>query len=648
MKAGRLLTPFISPAKGIADVPGSKSLTNRALICAGLADGTSVIKNFLMADDTEAMIAALKDLGVLVIADENGGSLRVTGLSGPPAISDIAINARLSGTTSRFIVPAVAAGRGKFTISGEAPLMRRPFHDQIVALRSLGANISELGEAGCLPLKVDANGLEGGTIHVSGEKSSQFASGILMAAPLMKNGLTLHLEGAVVSRPYIELTLDVMRRFGAEISNPADGTYVVSPTGYQPADYYVEPDASAASYMFAAAAITGGTVRVNGLSRSSKQGDIKFVDVLEDIGATVHSGDTFLEVSGGPLSGGKFDLKDFSDTAQTLAAVAVFASAPIEIEGIGFIKAKETDRIEAMATELERCGVVVNRSQNGMVINPNQWALRSAQVETYDDHRMAMSMSLLSLRVSGIEILDPECVDKTFPKFFEVLESLRDNNDFFSGTTPVIAIDGPAGAGKSTIAKLLAEHLGVPHFDTGAMYRAVTLACLDEGLDVENAQAVALIAKKIEIKVGSRVQVDGVDVSERIRGIEVGQNVSAVAANSLVRTILVERQRRWAIESGGGVMEGRDIGTAVFPDAALKIFLTATVDVRAKRRFDEKSDQSLEQVKKEILSRDETDSSRQDSPLRIAANAVIVDTSNSTIGRTVELLGMLFRSEVTQ
>ena len=199
-----------------------------------------------------------------------------------------------------------------------------------------------------------------------------------------------------------------MRRFGAEISNPTGGTYVVSPTGYKPANYRVEPDASAASYMFAAAAITGGRVRVNGLSRSSKQGDIEFVDVLENLGATVHSGETFLEVAGGSLSGGKFDLKDFSDTAQTLAAVAAFASAPIEIEGIGFIKAKETDRIEAMATELERCGVAVERSQNGMVINPNQWALRSAQVETYNDHRMAMSMSLLSLRGSGIEIIDPE------------------------------------------------------------------------------------------------------------------------------------------------------------------------------------------------------------------------------------------------
>ena len=648
MKTGRLLTPFVSPARGVADVPGSKSLTNRALICASLANGTSVIENFLMADDTGAMIAALQNLGVSVIAHKNGRSLQVGGLSGPPDVSNVSINARLSGTTSRFIIPAVAVGRGKFTISGEAPLMRRPFHDQIVALRSLGANSTELGAADCLPLEVDANGLDGGTIYVNAEKSSQFASGLLMAAPLMKNGLTLHLEGAVVSRPYIDLTLEVMRKFGAEILNPADGTYVVSPTGYQPANYQVEPDASAASYMFAAAAITGGKVRVNGLSRSSKQGDIKFVDVLENLGATVNSGDTFLEVAGGSLSGGKFDLNDFSDTAQTLAAVAAFASAPIEIEGIGFIKAKETDRIEAMATELARCGVAVDQSQNGMVINPNQWALRSAQVETYDDHRMAMSMSLLSLRVSGIEIIDPECVDKTFPKFFEVLESLRETKDVSSETTPVIAIDGPAGAGKSTIAKLLAEHLGVPHFDTGAMYRAVTLACLDAGLDVGNVEAVALLAEKIEITVGSRVQVDGVDVSERIRGIEVGQNVSAVAANSLVRKILVERQRRWAIEAGGGVMEGRDIGTAVFPDAALKIFLTATVDVRAKRRFGESSDQSLEQVKNEILSRDETDSSRQDSPLRIAANAVIVDTSNSTIAKTVEVLGMLFHSEVSQ
>ena len=643
--SGRLIRPFTGPARGVAPLPGSKSHTNRALICAALAEGDSVLDGVLFADDTEAMLEALGVLGVGLDTDRTLHRVHVVGLGGGPDVDTARVDARLSGTTSRFVLPFAAVGRGTVTVDGRGAMRERPFDDQLEALRRLGAVISELGSPGCLPLEVEASGLAGGEVAMPGAVSSQFASGLLLAAPAMRHGLRLGLEGDVVSRPYLDLTVDVMRGFGAEVSTPDDRTFEVAPTGYRGATIQIEPDASAASYFLAAAAITGGTVRIDGLDRTSRQGDVAFADVLAQMGAGVTWGDGYVELTGGRLKGGVYDLRHFSDTAQTLAAVAVFADGPVEITGIGFIRRKETDRIHAMVTELQRCGVDVEELADGMRITPEIGRLHGAAIQTYDDHRMAMAMTLVGLRVPGVEILDPDCVAKTFPDFYDAIEAIRPPAAG-AGAVTVVAIDGPAGAGKSTVAKALAEELDLPHFDTGAMYRAVAAAALRAGVAVDNAAAVASIAREMQLDIGERVLLDGVDATTEIRSPAVNRSVSIVAANPEVREILVARQRVWARELGGGVMEGRDIGTTVFPDAVLKAYLTARPEVRARRRHDEGSSQTLEEIAADIARRDRIDSERSDSPLQAAPGAVVVDTSELTLPQVVEQLAALFRSAV--
>jgi 3-phosphoshikimate 1-carboxyvinyltransferase len=468
----------------------------------------------------------------------------------------------------------------------------------------------------------------------------------MLAAPLYVGGLTIELIDRPISRPYLDLTIKVMNDFGVTVEQPDKSTYVVRQGRYSATDMEIEPDASAASYFFAAAAITQGKVKVNGLHRESCQGDVQFVDVLEKLGAKVTWTDNSIEVQGEHLDGGTFDLRDFSDTAQTLASVAAFADSEIEIKGIGFIRAKETDRIAAIVSELTKCGVEVIETSDGLIIRPDKWGLTGASIETYDDHRMAMSMSLLGLRVPQIEIRNPDCVAKTFPDFFSVLESLRPAGVQRTDVVAVAAIDGPAGSGKSTVARSLAIELGLPHFDTGAMYRAVAVAALRQVVDVSDPEAIAALAKTVDIKIDDRTIVDGIDATEEIRSAEVSQLVSVVAANPDVRRILVPRQRQWATELGGGVMEGRDIGTEVFPDAIFKVFLTADLHVRAKRRFEESADQSLADVLQDLKRRDHVDSTRDDSPLQVAPGSVIFDTSNMTVEAAVSELATMFRSRV--
>ena len=644
MTEGVRMRPFTAPARGVAQLPGSKSHVNRAVVCAGLAEGSTHLTGVLFADDTHAMIDTITAFGATVVADPDARTLLIDGVGGRPEAS-ARIDARMSGTTSRFALPVAAAGRARVTIDGSAQLRERPFGHQIDALRSLGARIDELGESGHLPLDVDGTELSGGTVTLPGELSSQFTSGLLLAAPLFSGRVTIELAGDIVSRPYLDLTVDVMSDFGIEVGRPDDRTFVVEPGTYRAADLSIEPDASAASYFLAAAAITGGSVRVDALDRTSRQGDVEFADVLAQMGAEVRWGDGFIEVTGGRLRGGTYDLRHFSDTAQTLAVVAVFADTPVEITGIGFIRRKETDRIEAVATELRRCGVDVDVTDDGWVIRPDVGRLRGGAVQTYEDHRMAMSMALLGLRVPGIDILDPGCVSKTFPDFFEALEALRPRVESAPPVT-VVAIDGPAGAGKSTVARLLATALDLPHFDTGAMYRAVAAAALRAGIDPNDAPRVAGVAATMDLRLGERVILDGVDATDEIRSAPVTQAVSAVAANSDVRRILVERQRVWAAELGGGVMEGRDIGTVVFPNAVLKAYLTASSEVRARRRHEEGSPQSLEEIAADIARRDRIDSSREDSPLQAAPGAIVLDTSELTLDEVVAQLAELFGSAV--
>jgi 3-phosphoshikimate 1-carboxyvinyltransferase len=371
------------------------------------------------------MLEGLRRLGAGLEVDREGRRVRVRGLGGGPTAPSAAIDARLSGTTARFLLPVLALGRGRYRLDGAPPLRARPMAEAVVALRALGARVVEHGEPGALPLEV-AGPMRGiaGALGVRGDVSSQFLSGLLLAGPYVPGGLRLVVEGPLVSVPYVEMTLAVMRAFGVGVARPAATAYEVPERRYRATTHRIEPDASAASYLFAAGAICAGRVRVEGLGSSSLQGDVRFVDVLERMGAEVRREDDALEVTGtGRLSGVEVDLRDLSDTAPTLAVTAVFADSPTEVRGIGFIRRKETDRIAAVVTELRRCGIDAEETADGFVVHPG--TPRPATVATYGDHRMAMSFALLGLRVPGIRIADPGCVDKTFPDYWETLEALR-------------------------------------------------------------------------------------------------------------------------------------------------------------------------------------------------------------------------------
>ncbi|MFI6262914.1 3-phosphoshikimate 1-carboxyvinyltransferase [Micromonospora sp. NPDC051006] len=413
------VSPLPTPPDTSVRPPGSKSITNRALLCASLAPGRSTLTGTLFADDTRAMLDAVTARGAVVVADEASSTVTVTGVDPRTSAGASTVDARRSGTTSRFILPAAALSPHRTVVDGTPQLRARPFGPVIEALRHLGATVEELERPGFLPVAV-AGPIRGGHVQLPGHLSSQFLSGLLMAGPLMRDGLDVELTSPLVSVPYLKMTLAVMAAFGVD----ADGLSVPPGGSYRPTDFAIEPDASAASYFLAAAAITGGRITVEGLGATSLQGDVAFADVLERMGARVERAPNQLTVIGtGALRGIDVDMTDISDTAQTLAAVAVFADAPTRIRGIGFIRGKETDRIGATVTELRRAGIDATEHDDGFTVCPG--TPTPTRFATYEDHRMAMSLSLVGLRTPGIEIADPGCVAKTYPGFFRDLARLR-------------------------------------------------------------------------------------------------------------------------------------------------------------------------------------------------------------------------------
>jgi 3-phosphoshikimate 1-carboxyvinyltransferase len=411
--------PLAHPPDADVTVPGSKSLTNRALVAALLADGTSTITNVLDADDTGGMLDAITVLGARVRRE--GLTVLVDGTAGRIAPGPRTLDARQAGTTARFLPPVLTLGSGAYRVDADAAMRARPMAPLIGALRQLGAVVDEHGEPGHLPFTVVApeGGVRADAVELPGDVSSQFLSGLLLAAPCMPGGLRIRLTTDLVSAPYVDMTLAVMDAFGV------DGTIErVAHQSYRASTFAVEPDATAASYFLAAAALTGGRVRVAGLGAGSVQGDVVFADVLREMGADVSIDDDGVEVRGtGELHGVEVDMGDISDTAQTLAAIAPFADTYTRITGIGFIRGKETDRVGNVVAELRRCGVEATEEDDGIVIEPG--APHGALVRTYGDHRMAMSFALIGLVVDGIEIDDPGCVAKTFPGYWEALEGLR-------------------------------------------------------------------------------------------------------------------------------------------------------------------------------------------------------------------------------
>ncbi|CAB4540938.1 unannotated protein [freshwater metagenome] len=417
--------PLTQPFEVEFRPPGSKSITNRALICAALARGTSTLTGALFAEDTEAMVRCLTALGVGIHTEPSAQRITVEGVRGAPVVQGAVLDAGLSGTTSRFVAPVAALGQSTVVLDGAAPLRLRPMGEMFDALSALGCVLLPLGEPGHLPVQIEAQGLAGGSIQLRGDVSSQFLSGLLLAAPEMDEGLRVEMVGDLVSQPYVEMTLKVMEAFGAQTAHDQYQSLSVQPTSYRAvSEFSVEPDASAASYFFAAAALLGGSVQIEGLGTQSLQGDLGFVEVLERMGAQVTRTATSTRVVGtGVLRGIDVNMAEMSDTAQTLAAIAPFADSPTRVTGIGFIRAKETDRIAAVVTELQRLGVDAVQEPDGFLIHPG--LPQPGVVQTYQDHRMAMSFALIGLRIPGIHIADPDCVAKTYPTFWNELERLR-------------------------------------------------------------------------------------------------------------------------------------------------------------------------------------------------------------------------------
>jgi 3-phosphoshikimate 1-carboxyvinyltransferase len=411
------------PLNRVIRPPGSKSITNRALVCAALADGRSTLVGALDSEDTQVMIAALVELGISIDADAAAHTLAVEGCGGrlPAARADLYV--ANSGTTVRFLTALLALGRGTFRLDGTPRMRERPIDDLIVSLHQLGVRIESEGNNGCPPVVIRANGLPGGHATIRGDVSSQFLSGLLMAAPYADQPVELTIHGALVSQPYVRMTLGVMSSFGVSLG-ASDLTQFTIPAGrYRGRRYEIEPDASAASYFWAAAAIAGGEMTVEGLTRASLQGDVAFVDVLAKMGCTVTETTQGITVrKGQALRGIEVDMNSISDTVQTLAAVALFADGPTTITGVGHIRHKETDRLAALATELSKLGADVEQRADGLRIASGR--LRGATIDTYEDHRMAMSMALVGLWVPGVVIRNPGCTAKTYPAFFADLERL--------------------------------------------------------------------------------------------------------------------------------------------------------------------------------------------------------------------------------
>ena len=426
------IASIFQPLHATVRVPGSKSLTNRALLVASLAEGTTVLTNALYSDDSYYFAQALQKLGFEIDIDPARSKMTITGLGGriPAKMAELFIGN--AGTAARFLTALLTLGNGEYILDGDARMRERPIEDLVSALRQLGAKIVNLQSSTadqktiCPPIKILASGLPGGRAEIAGNVSSQFLSGLLMVAPYARKRTELVVITELNSKPYVDLSLSVMSDFGVDVTRQGYEHFLIRPDHYQPKSIYaIESDASAASYFFAAPAILGGRVRVENISRRSKQGDIAFLNILEQMGCTVTEGEEYIEVTGSAsLHGVDVDMRDISDTAQTLAVIAPFVSSPTRIRGIGFVRAKESDRISDTCAELTRLGVAVQEHSDGMTILPCA-AIHPGYIHTYNDHRMAMAFALVGLRVPGISIENPACVSKTFPDFFNVLETLR-------------------------------------------------------------------------------------------------------------------------------------------------------------------------------------------------------------------------------
>jgi len=402
--------------------PGSKSLTNRALPIAAMASGRSVLNGVLDSDDTRVMIESLNRVGVSVSHDASSSCAVIEGVGGliPTQKADLFIGN--SGTTIRFLTAVLAVAGGDYVLDGIPRMRQRPIGPLVDALQMLHLNVETDSPGGCPPVRISTQRSRGGTVRIKGNLSSQYLSGLMMAAPLAAQDTVIEIDGSLISRPYVEMTKRVMESFGVgvEVDQQFGRFEIGGGQTYQTSDYQIEPDASSASYFWAVAAICGGSATVLGLDERSLQGDVGFVNCLQQMGCGVEWGQGQVTVRGPAKRGIDIDMSNVSDTVQTLAAVALFVEGPTNVRNIAHNRVKETDRIGNLAIELRKLGATVEEREDGLTIHPG--VTRPAEIETYDDHRMAMSLALVGLRQAGVKILDPECVSKTYPDFFKDLE----------------------------------------------------------------------------------------------------------------------------------------------------------------------------------------------------------------------------------
>ncbi len=651
----RDLPPLIG-AGGRVQLPGSKSISNRVLLLAALAEGDTEITGLLDSDDTRVMLAALQALGIAVTRE--GTTARVRGGAGGFASAQADLFMGNAGTAIRPLTAALALLGGDYHLHGVPRMHERPIGDLVDALRQFGCQIRYGANPGYPPLHIGPSAFRlDGDVTVRGDVSSQFLTALLLALPLKaaQQDIAIAVQGELISKPYVDITLNLLRRFGVQVQREGWQRFVI-PAGSRlrsPGRIAVEGDASSASYFLAAGVLgqlhgQGAPVCVDGVGRDSIQGDVEFARVLERLGAEVRWADDSIETCGlqpglDALRGGVIDCIAIPDAAMTLAMTALFAAEPTTLTAIGSWRVKETDRIHAMATELAKLGATVESGPDWLRVHPlpaAQW--RSAAIATYDDHRMAMCFSLASFGHADIRILDPGCVAKTYPGYFDDFARI-------ARPVPVITIDGPTASGKGSIATAVAEALGFDCLDSGVLYRLTAWQALQQGVALDDSATLAGLAAALPVTFsaeGMRLQGQPFDAA-LLRTEAVGTAASTIAALPAVRDALFALQRSFR-RAPGLVADGRDMGTVVFPDAALKIFLTASAASRAERRYKQLISQgipaTLDAVFADLQERDARDIQRSVAALKPAPDAKHLDSTHLSLAQTVDTVLAYWRS----
>ena len=646
--------PLIS-ADGTVQLPGSKSISNRVLLLAALSSGRTLIHDLLDSDDTRVMLTALEQLGCGVQRAVGGVAtdVAITGLGGQAPQSSAKLFLGNAGTAMRPLTAALAVLGGDFTLSGVQRMHERPIGDLVDALRQLGCQIDYTGNDGFPPLRIGQPSLKlDAPIAVRGDVSSQFLTALLLAFPLVaKQDIHIDVIGELISKPYIEITLNLLAKFGIQVKRDGWKRFtILAGASYQsPGEIWVEADASSASYFIALGAIfmpdnrqKGSRIRIEGLSEDAIQGDIRFVDAARQMGAQITSGANHLDISQGawPLKAIDLDCNHIPDAAMTLAVMALYADGSTILRNIASWRVKETDRIAAMTTELRKLGATVVEGQDFIQVTPPKpHAWQAASIHTYDDHRIAMCFSLAAFNPAGktVRIEDPKCVAKTFPDYFETLFSIVKPR-----SVPVICVDGPTASGKGTLASRLAQQLGYHYLDSGALYRLTALAAKRQGIAWDDEPGLAQLAAKLPVVFeGQSVLLNEEDVSEAIRSEEMGMGASKVSVFPAVRAALTDLQHSFA-KLPGLVADGRDMGTVIFPQSPLKIYLTANAAKRAERRYKQLISKGIpakiDILREDLEARDFRDASRSLAPLKPANDALQLDNSEQTIEQSIEFV----------